>query len=374
MRGRGAIFSVSAALLAASTGCGAAIAPVAGNPPRSAEAGTAQRPTGPTTPSTHRLPAPSAAPRQVPVGTNNDATPAWNHHVRTADADTFPRPAWVAEPVVTVWNQPGLVRPADAPVLQPQPLVRQWVASMDFRQKVDLGNRMATQALLDDPLTVIDIDGDWAHVLVDDQKGSVYTEGIDGWVPRSQITFTPLNTSVLTATVSVPFAPAGNLALSYGTRLPVVGSVPGYAVVDTAEGVLHVPQADVRTAPPPGGGAAVLAEAKQFLGLPYLWAGTSAYGFDCSGLTYSIYREFGTTLARDAADQAQQGTAVAKTDLLPGDLLFFATGNLVHHVAVYAGNGMMLDAPETGGRVELVPLWTSYLSSQYAGARRFIGT
>ena len=371
MRGRGAIFSVSAALLAASTGCRAAVAPVAGNAARSAEAATAQRPTSPSSASPSRLPSSSAAPRKVQGVTNTSATRAWIHQVRSADA--FPQPAWVAVPVVTVWNQPGLVRAIDAPVLQAQPLVRQWITSMDFRQKVDLGNRMATQALLDDPLTVLDIDGDWAHVLVDEQKGSVYTEGIDGWVPRSQISFTPPHASASMAMVSVLFAPAGNLELSYGTQLSVVGSLPGYAVVDTAEGVLNVPQGDVRTTPPAGGGGAVLGEAKQFLGLPYLWAGTSAYGFDCSGLTYSIYREFGITLARDAADQAREGTPVATTDLRAGDLLFFAAGGLVHHVAVYAGNGMMLDAPETGGRVELVPLWTSYLSSQYAGARRYIG-
>ena len=243
---------------------------------------------------------------------------------------------------------------------------------MSFQQKVDLGNRMATQALLDDPLNVLGFEGDWAHVLADDQRGSVYTEGIDGWLPLSQITFTPLHASAVKATVSVPLAPAGNLVLSYGTRLPVVGSAPGQLVVDTAQGLLQVRAADVHTTPPAGGGSAVLAQAKQFLGLPYLWAGTSAYGFDCSGLTYAVYRQFGITLARDAADQAQQGRGVPKAELLPGDLLFFASAGLVHHVAVYAGNGMMLDAPETGGRVEVVPLWNSYLSSQYAGARRYL--
>jgi gamma-D-glutamyl-L-lysine dipeptidyl-peptidase len=113
---------------------------------------------------------------------------------------------------------------------------------------------------------------------------------------------------------------------------------PGQLVVETAKGVAQVPEADVRTTLPVGDGEAVLAQAKQFLGLPYLWAGTSAYGFDCSGLTYAIYRQFGITLARDAADQAQQGTSVPNTQLRPGDL-FFASAGLVHHVAVYAGTG-----------------------------------
>ncbi len=374
MMGRGTIFSVSAALLVAASGCGAAVMPVASAPvATSANAGRVHPATDPTSPSQGMSPAHLPVPNRTETGTGPGPTPLWTQRVRSTDTDIFPRPAWVAVPVVTLWNQPGFARPVDAGVTQAQPVVGQWVSSMDYQQKVDLDNRMATQALLDDPLTVLGLEGDWAHVLVNDQKGSVYTEGIDGWLPRSQITFTPLHASTVTATVSVPFAPAGDLVLSYGTRLPVVGSAPGQLVVETAKGVVRVPEADVRTTPPPGGGEAVVAQTKQFLGLPYLWAGTSAYGFDCSGLTYAIYRQFGITLARDAADQAQQGTSVPKTQLRPGDLLFFASAGLVHHVSVYAGNGMMLDAPETGGRVELVPLWTSYLSAQYAGARRYLG-
>jgi cell wall-associated NlpC family hydrolase len=275
-------------------------------------------------------------------------------------------------PVVTVWNQPGFVRAVDATVVQAQPQVDKWIESMSFNQKVDLGQRMATQALLDDPLTVLGLQGDWAHVLVDEQTGSVYTEGIEGWVPRAQIAFAPLLPGTATATVSVPFTRAGNVELSYGTRLPVVGSSASHLDVATADGLLQVARSDVSTAPTRAGGSAALRQAEQFIGLPYLWAGTSAYGFDCSGLTYAVYRQFGVTLARDAADQAQQGTPVAKDDLRPGDLVFFASGGLVHHVGIYAGAGMMLDAPETGGRIEVVPLWTSYLATQYAGARRYI--
>ena len=353
-------------LLTGATACGAAEAPHG-----SVGVGVAAAPDLRTSATTQpsRVAPPGSAVRNQ---TDDTATRPGSGRRPQTEATDVPTPAWVAVPVLTVWERPDFVRPVDSPLLQATPLVGKWIASMSYSEKLDLGPRMATQALLDDPVTVLDVEGDWAHVLVDDQTGSVYRSGIEGWVPRAQIAFSPPQTSGLTATVKVPFARAGSLSLSYGTRLPVVGSSTNLVEVSTPEGSVDVSKSDVATASLPSSGVAVLRQAEQFLGLQYLWAGTSAYGYDCSGLTYSIYRLFGVTLARDAADQAQQGTPVAKNALRPGDLLFFAAGGLVHHVAVYAGSGMMLDAPQTGGRVELLPLWTSYLAAQYAGARRYV--
>jgi cell wall-associated NlpC family hydrolase len=375
MRGRGAIVAAAGALIAVLTSCGPAMKPAVrartAAPPLQANRQVTGVPgTSPLTSPVTLPPEPAQAPTA-----SAGAPPLWqSFHPLASDGGAFPRPAWVAVAVLTVWLQPGFVRPVDAPVLQPDPQVGKWVASMTTAQKVDLGQRMQTQALLDDPLTVLGLQGDWAHVLVDQQTGSVYADGIEGWVPRSQITFSPLHPTEVTATVTVPFARAGDVVLSYGTRLPVAGTSGANLEVATPQGVLDVPKTDVSTAPLNAGGAAVLREAERFLGLPYLWAGTSAYGFDCSGLSYAVYRQFGVTLARDAGDQAQQGTPVAKQDLQPGDLVFFESGGFVHHVAFYAGSGMMLDAPQTGGRVEVVPLWTSYLATQYAGARRYLNT
>src|SRR5690606_4768414 len=67
--------------------------------------------------------------------------------------------------------------------------------------------------------------------------------------------------------------------------------------------------------------------AKLFLGLPYVWAGTSGFGFDCSGFTYTIYKAHGITIPRDSSVQAIQGIPVKKEDLQKGDLLFFANNN-----------------------------------------------
>jgi cell wall-associated NlpC family hydrolase len=112
-----------------------------------------------------------------------------------------------------------------------------------------------------------------------------------------------------------------------------------------------------------------------FLGLPYLWAGNSAYGFDCSGFTYTIYKYYGILLPRDATDQIHKGTFIYKSQLQPGDLLFFATnkgkGN-IHHVSMYVGNGKMIQAPRAGKSIEIISINTSPYKEEYAGARRYL--
>jgi cell wall-associated NlpC family hydrolase len=280
--------------------------------------------------------------------------------------------AWVAVPVATLWNQPGFARQIDGPVLQPEPQVQSWLASMSLADKLELDNIMATQALMDDPLTVIEVSGQWADVLVQDQKGSVYPDGVEGWIPVSQITFQPPPATPTYATVSVPVADAGGLQLSYGTRMPLLSTTGAGFTVATPAGQRFLPSSSARIGPLPASGEAVLQQAEKFLGLPYLWAGTSGYGFDCSGLTYAVYRQFGISLARDAGDQFGEGVAVPKDQLQPGDLMFFASAGQVHHVGIYAGNGMMLHAPQTGSQVQLVKIWSSDLASQYVGARRYL--
>lgn len=283
------------------------------------------------------------------------------------------RQAWVAVPVATLWNQPGFPRPIDQPVVQPAPAVSRWLASMDTAKKLELDDIMATQALLDEPLTVVEISGEWADVLVQDQTGSVYPDGVEGWVPVSQITFDAPPATGTYATVAQPVIDTGGLELSYGTRLPVLSTVPDGYTVATPYGPRHLTAEQARTAAMAPSGDAVVQQAQKFLGLPYLWAGTSGFGFDCSGLTYAVYRQFGITLARDAGDQASEGRPVARSQLQPGDLMFFASGGQIHHVGIYAGNGIMLHAPQTGSVVKEIKIWSSSLAREYVGARRYFG-
>ena len=103
-------------------------------------------------------------------------------------------------------------------------------------------------------------------------------------------------------------------------------------------------------------GADVVADAKKYLGIPYVWGGESTSGLDCSGLVQKTFGDLGVSLPRVAADQAHSGTPVASlADAQPGDLLFF--GNPAYHVAIYAGNNQLIESPEPGKTVHITDVY-----------------
>lgn len=105
-------------------------------------------------------------------------------------------------------------------------------------------------------------------------------------------------------------------------------------------------------------GADVVTEAKKYLGVPYVWGGTSPDGVDCSGLVQLVYKKFGIDLPRVSYQQAEAGTPVASmAEAQPGDLIAWdnsSRNNGVDHIAIYAGDGKMIEAPRTGLDVRLV--------------------
>jgi len=115
--------------------------------------------------------------------------------------------------------------------------------------------------------------------------------------------------------------------------------------------------------------------AEDYLGIPYLWGGSSAEnGFDCSGLTMSVYRLNGLVLPRSSRDQFQIGTPVDRSELQKGDLLFFATGrsSRVSHVGLYIGDGQFIHAPRSGQKIRKDTLDNPVLSRQFLGARSYL--
>ena len=118
-------------------------------------------------------------------------------------------------------------------------------------------------------------------------------------------------------------------------------------------------------------GQALIDEAAKYLGVPYVWGGTSPSGFDCSGFMYYICKSQGISLYRVADDQMHKnGTPVSKQDLEPGDLVFFGSGDYATHVGMYVGEGMMIHAPSTGKTIMYSDITTGYYESRYIGARR----
>ena len=90
---------------------------------------------------------------------------------------------------------------------------------------------------------------------------------------------------------------------------------------------------------------AIVAYAKQFLGNPYVYGGTSlTNGTDCSGFTQGVYAHFGISTGRSSRDQAAKGREISVSSVQPGDLLFYASGNYINHVAMYIGNGQVIHA------------------------------
>ncbi len=121
-------------------------------------------------------------------------------------------------------------------------------------------------------------------------------------------------------------------------------------------------------------GSQIVAYAKQFLGTPYVYGGNGPNCFDCSGFTKYVYAHFGVTLNRTATDQLANGTAVSKSQLQPGDLVFFRanTTKPVSHVGIYIGGGQFIHASTNTYSVQIDNLNTGYYNSVYVYGRHIM--
>jgi len=121
----------------------------------------------------------------------------------------------------------------------------------------------------------------------------------------------------------------------------------------------------------------IVAHSLQFLGTPYVWGGNDLRrGVDCSGFVHHVFRDFGIVLYRSSAAMAQNGIAVSRKELLPGDLVFFDTmgGGRISHVGLYIGDGDFIHStvPGVGGGVVISSLYEAYYVRTYRAARRVL--
>ena len=107
--------------------------------------------------------------------------------------------------------------------------------------------------------------------------------------------------------------------------------------------------------------------AKQYIGVPYVWGGTTPNGFDCSGLMQYVYAQLGINISRTTSTQINDGRAVSRDELVLGDLILF--GSPVHHVGMYIGDDNFIEAPYTGEYVKITPLSSR---KDYNCARRIV--
>lgn len=120
---------------------------------------------------------------------------------------------------------------------------------------------------------------------------------------------------------------------------------------------------------------ALVKTAKDFIGVPYLWGGASSDdGFDCSGLTMTVYQLNGLNLPRNSKKQFDVGTAVNKSDLQKGDLVFFSEKrrSSVSHVGIYIGDGKFIHASSHGKKIQIDSLSSNYFTNQYMGSKTYL--
>jgi cell wall-associated NlpC family hydrolase len=246
--------------------------------------------------------------------------------------------ATVRVPVANVWEAPNAGHLPLDPHVWPTPAVT-------YAERLALVGHMPTQVLYGETVRVLARRGGWAEIAVPDQPSPLDRRGYPGWVRSWQLG--PALDAPLVVT-------ARTTRLANGTEVGFASQVPRGAVPASATRPLPHTRADlVRTA-------------ERFLGLHYLWGGLSAWGYDCSGLTWAVYRAHGITIPRDADAQFAAGTPVPLAKMLPGDLLFYEHP-VVGHVAMYIGGGKMIESPNSRSEVRIVPVRTS----DFRGVRRF---
>ena len=299
--------------------------------------------------------------------------------------------AFVDVAAATVWVEPETNRGIDRPSMTNPVDLDAWNASMqDTETRQWLTGKLETQAVLGSEVEVDKVSGDWAKVVVLDQATPRDERGYPGWVPVEQLVesdrFDELTEAKDRAVVTDRKVHLGKrpgddsgMEVSFNTELPVVAEARGGTRVALPDGSRAWLDDDAIDTYAPGEepeapeGEDLVETGKKFLGLRYLWAGVSAWGFDCSGFTYTIHRAHGIDIPRDAGDQAEVGEDVAVEDLQAGDLLFFAEpGGVgsVHHVGMYIGNGQMIHAPNADESVSIVDWQVWDETNEFSGAKR----
>ena len=241
--------------------------------------------------------------------------------------------------VANVWAAPNAGHLPLDPGVWPTPAVT-------YAERRALVGHMPTQVLYGETVRVLAKQGGWTQIAVPDQPSPLDARGYPGWVRSWQLGPAQTGRRLL---VTARFATLANgTEVGFATQVPT-GAVPAAA-----------------TRPLPHTRADLVRTAEQFLGLHYLWGGLSPWGYDCSGLTWAVYRAHGITIPRDADAQFAAGTPVSTSQLQPGDLLFYEHP-VVGHVAMYIGGGRMIESPNSASEVRIVPVRTS----DFRGARRF---
>lgn len=170
---------------------------------------------------------------------------------------------------------------------------------------------------------------------------------------------------------------ASQRVLSAGTSVTITGeSGKWYRVTyNGSEGYIFKTYLTTSTASSnTSEGERLVAEAKKYLGVPYVYGGTSPSGFDCSGFVYYVYRQCGYSITRTATAQNSVGSFVSRDSLQAGDIIIFYNSAMsgIGHSGIYIGNGQFIHASSGSGQVVISSLSNTYYNTHYYSARRVV--
>ena len=209
-------------------------------------------------------------------------------------------------------------------------------ATVNVRKEPNTSSEIVTNATMNTEVVVQSEEGGWSKVTVN---------GKDGYIATNLLSSTKQTTS-----------------RSSTTRRSTTSTQASTQTQNTT--------ASTTTSSSSGTGAAVVAKAKSYIGYKYVYGGSSpSTGFDCSGFTSYIYKQFGVSLNRTAAGQYSNGTAVSRSNLQPGDLVMFGKSG-INHVGIYIGGGMIVHAENKTTGVTTDTINSGYYNKNYVGARR----
>lgn len=256
-------------------------------------------------------------------------------------------------------------------------------STLRVRSQADTTGEILTQLSHGTTVEVLtSVENGWYQISVDGTKGYVsgdYLVVNEAEAASLPVEAEPVYVQVTTSVLNVRSGP--------GTSYDKVGSVrSGQILKATAENgwykidsgytsAEYVKEVDASAASQSGKGQEIANYALQFVGYPYVYGGSSPKGFDCSGLTYYVYAQFGYSINRTASNQLSNGYAVEKSQLQPGDLVMFrqnGSTKAASHVGIYIGNNQYVHASTPGVGVIISDLNDPYISSGYVGARRIV--
>lgn len=247
-----------------------------------------------------------------------------------------------------------------------------FLTSGDTMQLFD--NRLVdSEVIYGTVVEVLEENDDWSKVILLDQASNQNEKGYPGFIPTQDLVKVSddFGKREEKAAVILPEAELKfdtlSRSLPFGAILGVIAEEAENYLVETPEGSAKIAKKAVQKCDAYRDISLtqrMIKLAEQFLDLPYVWAGTSGNGFDCSGFMYSLHRVNGILIPRDTPEQAEAGKHLAYEDALPGDLLLFAYEEgqgEVHHVGMYLGNDEMIHSQTPGSKV----LKTKIAGSKY---------